>query len=526
MVDRFSPPTEWLKLKAQAESSPMTTHTEHVRNLALTLFDRTRPLHSLGDDYRNVLEWAVRLHDIPLPRQLPKSRQEIQARLQSHDAPPELSTEEKDAIAFIVCLHRKRLTRKSLRRLSIPAPRERAILTLAALLRISAALNESGSQQTSLRQVDPVPSGILLVVDGPQATADSTAAQKEAEFWTDLGYPPIHVLEAGQLDAWQQMVNQPPASIGLQPSDALSEAGRKVMRYHFAAMLSQEEATRLGENIEALHDMRVATRRLRAAFEVFQEAFQAKALKPHLKGLRQTGRTLGAVRDLDVFIDHVQKYAETLPEAERSSLSPLLDHLKVERDQARVRMLAWLDSLGYAFFKYKFSAFLNTPGAGACPVSQEPPLPNLVRELAPVLIYTRLAGVRAFEPFLENAPFERLHALRIEFKKLRYTVEYFREALGKETSIVIEDLKTAQDHLGELNDAHISTQLLSQFLEDMDKQQALLPISQRRNPGAIVSYLASRYADRHNLMLSFKETWKHFNRSDFRKSLSRAISRL
>ncbi len=100
------------------------------------------------------------------------------------------------------------------------------------------------------------------------------------------------------------------------------------MTYHFAEMLRHEEGTRLGEDIEALHDMRVATRRLRAAFEVFGPAFDKQTLKVHLAGLRMTGRTLGAVRDMDVFMEKAQKYLQTLPEARQSGLDPLLEHWK------------------------------------------------------------------------------------------------------------------------------------------------------------------------------------------------------
>ncbi len=99
--------------------------------------------------------------------------------------------------------------------------------------------------------------------------------------------------KSNEAATWLIPFPQPAEKIGILPDDSLAEAGRKVMRYHFAQMLRHEEGTRLGEDIEALHDMRVATRRLRAAFEVFGEAFEPDALKPHLKGLRATGRALG-----------------------------------------------------------------------------------------------------------------------------------------------------------------------------------------------------------------------------------------
>jgi transposase-like protein len=98
--------------------------------------------------------------------------------------------------------------------------------------------------------------------------------------------------------------------IGLEPTDSLAEAGRKVLGFHFGRMLTHEPGTRLGNDAEALHDMRVATRRMRAAFRVFGSGFRQKSVKPLLAGSRATARALGRVRDLDVFIEKLQQYQQ------------------------------------------------------------------------------------------------------------------------------------------------------------------------------------------------------------------------
>ena len=105
---------------------------------------------------------------------------------------------------------------------------------------------------------------------------------------------------------------KPQKSIGISPDDTLPEAGRKVWLYHFALMLSHEEGTLLGENVEELHDMRVATRRMRTAFDIFSPAFEPKLMKRYLKGLRTIGRVLGQVRDMDVLLDNAVKYQEKM----------------------------------------------------------------------------------------------------------------------------------------------------------------------------------------------------------------------
>ena len=302
----------------------------------------------------------------------------------------------------------------------------------------------------------------------------------------------------------------------------MAEAGRKVMGYHFAQMLLHEAGTRLGEDIEELHDMRVATRRMRAAFEVFGEAFDRKAVKTHLKGLRATGRALGRVRDLDVFMEKAQQYLESVPQEERSGLDPLLSLWELERQEDREKMLAYLDSEEYSTFKRKFLKFVSTPGMGAKKV--DPSIPNRVNLITPILVYTRLAAVRSYGPLLKSATIEQLHALRIEFKKLRYTVEFFSEVLGKETKDLITDIKKLQDHLGDLNDADVACSILRQFIDSWEANQVHLPIVERENPEPVVAYLASKHAERYFLTTTFEEAWQDFDKPETRSRIASAVS--
>ncbi len=93
----------------------------------------------------------------------------------------------------------------------------------------------------------------------------------------------------------------PPPRPGLALDDSMAEAARKTIQFHFQRMLEHEAGTRAGEDIEELHDMRVATRRMRAALGVFDDYSDPEAWKPFVKMLRRTGRALGQARDLDVF---------------------------------------------------------------------------------------------------------------------------------------------------------------------------------------------------------------------------------
>jgi CHAD domain-containing protein len=149
-----------------------------------------------------------------------------------------------------------------------------------------------------------------------------------------------------------------------------------------------------------------------------------------------------------------------------------------------------------------------------------------VRHVVPELIYSRLGVVRSYEAVLGSASLEQMHALRIEFKKLRYTLEFFREVLGSSAGEVIEAIKVMQDHLGDLNDADVACQLLRAFLDEWEERQALLPIEERQNPEPIVAYLGAKHAERHHLMVSFPQAWERFNRPELRTALAGAIAGL
>lgn len=314
-------------------------------------------------------------------------------------------------------------------------------------------------------------------------------------------------------------------TIGLQPTDTLAEAGRKILGFHFARMLKHEPGTRQGEDIEALHNMRVATRRMRSAFNIFGPAFSKKAIKPLKEGLKETGGALGPVRDLDVFMEKLEQYLQTLPENQRDSLQILMNIWQSKRERARENMLAYLDSKKYLKFKQQFLQFVKNQGMGVKPIpTTMPPTPHQLRHLAPELIYTAYHQVRAYETILDNAPIETLHQLRLSFKRLRYVIECLQEILGEEKKAVIEDVKAMQDHLGHLNDADTASKILQEFLADWEEHQRNLPLAERQSPAQIAAYLEVKLSERHQLLISFADAWTRFNRPEFRLNLARAMT--
>lgn len=315
---------------------------------------------------------------------------------------------------------------------------------------------------------------------------------------------------------------------GLALDDGMANAARKILRHQFTRMLRHEPGTRVGEDIEELHDMRVATRRMRAALRVFRDYIDRE---PVIEGLRATGRTLGAVRDLDVFWEHTQRTIDTLPPAQRDGLVPLRAAWETEYGKARAELLAFLDSERYAQFKARFDRYLRSLEVIAGPRLNRKgeAVPYRVRHVAPLVIHRRVVAFQAYDEWvtLTHVPPARLHRLRIAAKRLRYALEFFQEILPPEAGTLIDELKTLQDHLGALQDAVVATGLLRDFLTRgaWGEAKGIKPEQPIAAPG-VEAYLAAREAELEHHQETFPQIWRTFQSAAFKEQVAQIVAPL
>jgi triphosphatase len=308
---------------------------------------------------------------------------------------------------------------------------------------------------------------------------------------------------------------------GVRADEPLAEAGRKVLRFHFERMLAHEAGTRKGEDIEALHRMRVATRRQRAAVRFVAPYFKRKVLAGFRDELRTLADRLGAVRDLDVLIEEAERYRASLNGDAAAALEPLVGEWRARREGARNDLLRYLDGDDYRAFTERYGDFLATTGAGVKDAPDGSPQPHLVRHVLPMEIWDHYGRLRAYESVMEWASIETIHSLRIEGKRLRYLLEFFGEALGPGLSEVIEALVGLQDHIGDLHDVDVTIGLLRDFL--MRSAQASV------NPAVAAAagrYLKLKEARLRTLQRTLKRPWKRVAGKRLRTSLARAVARL
>jgi CHAD domain-containing protein len=331
--------------------------------------------------------------------------------------------------------------------------------------------------------------------------------------------------EGAEASASSAMPEKRPASeprlvVGKTPGvlgeDTLAEAGRKVMRFHLARMLDREPGVREGENIEDIHKMRVATRRQRAAWRVFGEAYRKGRTKPYRNGLRDVARRLGAVRDLDVQLEGMDDYRADQPVPEQRAIEPLIASLRRRRDDAHVLLLRELEAPAYGRFVEDYLDFVRTEGAAAKAFAAA--APHRVRETAPSRIWGAYEQVRSYEPMLRWADVPTLHELRIAGKWLRYSLEFVQEPLGDGAGPLIAHVTALQDHLGSMNDASVAASMARTFLVEHATELS------SAETAAIGRYLVDREREVARLRRTIGPTWRRVAGLGYRRALGRVVA--
>jgi triphosphatase len=131
----------------------------------------------------------------------------------------------------------------------------------------------------------------------------------------------------------------------LDPSQSYESAMRALIARRWAAVWAAVPVAIAGEDIEGVHDVRVASRRLRAAMDVAVACFPASWYAPLHRVAKEITGALGEVRDRDVMIESLTRSRKKAPAAEHPGIDRLIARLERERDAAREEMVRFLDGL-------------------------------------------------------------------------------------------------------------------------------------------------------------------------------------
>jgi CHAD domain-containing protein len=243
------------------------------------------------------------------------------------------------------------------------------------------------------------------------------------------------------------------ADLDLPPAISLLGATSEIFGECLTHLMENVAAAGAGER-EAIHQARVAIRRLRAAMALFRPCLDRSRAESFDGRLRQLGHILGAARDWDVFQD------ETFPLLEATLLP---------------RGFGWLNQISAAAARAQrrahddIAATLTAPPfthlvLGLAAWIESGPVENgeCLRDVAPNLLDRMAHRAAQRGSALEGAPADQLHSFRKSLKKLRYSLEFIGHLFAERpVKPYLRSLKDLQAELGSFNDAHVVLELIA-----------------------------------------------------------------
>jgi CHAD domain-containing protein len=482
-------------------------HTLHVVGLCEALVCDLRHLHGLTKTSRPLVRASAFLHDIAAgdgkADHAARGRERI-LRLGPSSVP--LTAPQRRIVAQAVALHARDTDVAGFLR-ELPAGRAGAMMALsariAAVLRIADALDHSRAQQTALQAVRDDGRAVDLFVSGaPAAGADAGFALAKADLWNLLAPRPIRSVAVCDGPA--------PASALLRPTDTVAEAARRVMQRHLERLISRRYGLAYDEDIEYVHEMRVATRRMRAAIRVFRKAVQG-GFAQERKEVKALADAFGVARDVDVFLAFLRGYAEAAPHAHRAFLNSLIRSEKRKRRRGYVQLLRRCADPAYARFTGELHRRLCRPVgadggiAGAGKRARRP-----IWRHARSALRKDLRRLGDYGRRLEKLSPEQLHSLRIACKRARYTAEFFADLYPPELKQLTATMVKMQDLLGEVHDFDVYAARVQEYVRRR-RPRRTEPAAARRDASAaaeaILEHLREQQAQRRD---KARRAWLRF----------------
>lgn len=256
----------------------------------------------------------------------------------------------------------------------------------------------------------------------------------------------------------------------LTPQTAPKVCARQLILERVLELVKHEGGTRSGEDIEALHDMRVASRRLREALEIFEFCFTPKLYDRLYTRVRRITRALGRARDADVTVDYFSKrLAGSQDLIEQIALQDMLRRRVKQQQRRRAEMQHDLDKVRPAELASRFEKVFDR--LAQIPASQRPRGSRTALQLARRLFAQRLREVFACQRLIKGEDdVSGLHNLRIAVKKLRYAMETLDFAAGAAVKENLKFFKKLQTVLGDLHDRDVFAEMTQGRVNKLKKQ--------------------------------------------------------
>jgi CHAD domain-containing protein len=316
---------------------------------------------------------------------------------------------------------------------------------------------DAGSE-TSFREIE--------IEVGPQTPTGLLAATVTRLRWHGAGAPdprPKVVRAIGP-------AAEAPADVvvpSLPKDPTAAEVVHRALATSVERLILHDPAARLDEDVEGVHQARVATRRLRSDVRSFGPLLDLDQLTVVRSELRWLGGLLGAARDVDVLLDRLRGRVSEVGLADRAGAASAVEFLERQDERRHAELMDGLRSDRYVGLLDSLIAVANDPPFA--PDAEGP-----AYEILPTLLDAPWASLRkAVKRTAKDRSDEALHAVRIRAKRVRYAAEAVAPVLGPDVDELAAAAAELQTVLGEHQDAVVAeTWLRTWTVEDGTRDAA------------------------------------------------------
>ena len=496
-------------VRASGEFGVDLAHARHTARLSDRIYLALPYLHGLTKPSRRLLQAAALLQDVGVSSAAGKAGHHLRGRaiiLRSRHLP--LSPGRRRIVAEAVGLHASQSDLDAF--LSDPGPARAAPLRavaarIAAILRIADGLSGPGRTNVAITGIHDDGSSVEICVS-PEAPI--AAASAKADLWNRVMLRPVRALAA-------QIIPDRPEP-WIRPDAPTLDACRRVAQRYLEQFLSREHALGDTEDMEVVHELRVAVRRLRTALRAFR-AHVSGRFAAERGELGRLGGALGGARDADVFIAFLRAQADQAPPRRRGCLDSLMASERRRRGcRYREAREAVRSPAARAFREGLYHALRRPVGArgGLKPRGRDADRP--IRVVGRRMLRGGLKRLTKYPRRLDRMDTETWHRLRIECKRVRYAGEFLADIYPDSLRGLTRTMTRMQDLLGQAHDADV-----------FGLRLAALGRARRAAPGrrqAVVAIAERLEARRAECLTRGGRTWLSFTSAKRQKQIVSLIA--
>lgn len=300
----------------------------------------------------------------------------------------------------------------------------------------------------------------------------------------------------------------------------------RVLQRHLTSMVQEMDGVREAGDIETIHRMRVASRRLRNAFALSTGFLPGDRAAIWLKQVRKVTRALGAARDTDVQLDLLQSFLQELKDPRHApGIQRLALRLAQIRRQEQIPVIKALTALEKSGLVADMQKVLTRRQTTA----EDEPCSHFLYHHASDAILSRLENVFSFEPYIHQPErVAELHAMRIATKWLRYTLETFAPLYPAKLEVEITTARKIQEMLGFIHDCDVWQEYLTSFeMEERDLMHAYYGHSRYmyKISRGLEFFRQDRLSQREKMYKSFLKSWEKWQEQGIWANLKQTLAR-